>query len=328
MIDKESRKFISVVTPCRNEEGNMSELHRRITEVFKALPQYDYEMICIDNCSTDGTRAEIREICGRDPKFKAIFNVRNFGPVRSPWHGLLQGRGDAVIALCADLEDPPELIPEMLQKWEEGFKLVMGVKTGTDETGLIKHLRRAYYWLLNEISHVELTSGLTGFGLYDREVVDVLRDLNDPYPYVRGLIAELGWKLAPVPYHKPIRTRGVSKIKFMSLFDYALLGMVNHTKLPLRLATLLGMAVSGLSFFLAFYYLMRKLLFWEQFQAGLAPVLVGMFFLIGLLFLFLGLIGEYVGFIVTHVVRRPLVIEEERLNFKKPLPGDSPETKA
>jgi len=327
MTGEKTRKSISIVTACYNEEGNILELHRRITETLKELPQYDYEIICIDNCSTDGTRNEIRSLCGQDPKFKAIFNVRNFGHIRSPWHGFLQGRGDAVIFLCSDLEDPPELIPEMLQKWEEGYKLALGVKNGTDETGLIKYMRQAYYWLLNKVSNVEQTSGLTGFGLYDREVVKNFRALDDPYPYVRGLISELGWKLAPIYYHKPVRRRGFSKNNFMTLLDMALLGMVNHTKLPLRLATLLGFAVSGLSFILTFYYLIKKLLFWDQFQAGMAPVLIGFFFFIGLLFLFLGLIGEYVGFIVTHVVKRPLVIEEERLNFQKSLPDDLPGSK-
>jgi glycosyltransferase involved in cell wall biosynthesis len=313
----EDKKLISIVSACYNEEGNITELHDRITAVMQSLPQYDYEIIIIDNKSTDGTRKEIREICALDPKFKAIFNVRNFGHIRSPWHGFLQGHGDAAIFLCSDLEDPPELIPSMLEKWEAGYKLALAVREGTDERGLYPYLRKAYYRLLNKASNVEQVTGLTGFGLYDQEVVKTFRSLNEPYPYTRGLISELGWEIARIPFHKPVRPRGLTKNNLAIYLDMALLALVNHSRLPIRLATVSGVGISLLSFLVALYYLVRKLIWWDEFQAGVAPALIGLFFLIGLLFLFLGLLGEYIGLLVTHVVRRPLVVEELRINFPK-----------
>lgn len=308
--------FISIVTGCYNEHYNITELHDRICKIMATLPQYDFELICIDNFSTDGTREEIRDIARTDPRFKAIFNARNFGHIRSPWHVLLQAHGDVVIAINSDLEDPPELIPEFLAKWEQGYKIVAGVRASTDEKGIMPHVRSLYYTLLRKISDVEQIKGFTGFGLYDKSVVNTFRSLNDPYPYVRGLIAEFGWKRADVPFHKPYRTRGVSKGNVFIYLDMALLAVVNHSKLPLRLATLTGIIVSMASFLGAGYYSIRKLLFWDEFQAGIAPAIIGLFFLMGLLFMFLGLIGEYVGLVVTHVINRPLVIEEERINFK------------
>jgi glycosyltransferase involved in cell wall biosynthesis len=316
MTEKNNKKLISIVTGCYNEEGNIYELHDRITKVMGTLPNYDYEIVCIDNHSTDGTREEIKKICAQDPKFKAIFNVRNFGHIRSPSHAFFQGKGDLIIFLTSDLEDPPELIPEMVRKWEEGYKLAMAVRTSTKEKGLFPILRRFYYWLLDLVSDTKQIPGMTGFGLYDREVMLAFRDLNEPYPYTRGLIAEFGWEVAEIPFQKPFRKRGITKNNFMTYFDMALLAMVNHTKLPLRLATLSGMGISFFSFLVALYYLIRKLIFWDEFQAGIAPALIGLFFLIGLIFLFLGLIGEYVGFITTHVMHRPMVVEESRINFE------------
>lgn len=311
------RKTVSIVTACYNEEGNITELHQRLTKVMSALPQYDYEIIIIDNKSTDGTRKEIREICDRDPKFKAIFNVRNFGHIRSPWHAFLQGHGDCVIFLCSDLEDPPELIPSMLEKWEEGYKLAMAVRERTDETGIYPFLRKIYYKLLNYASNVEQVTGLTGFGLYDKAVMDAFRAIDDPYPYTRGLIAELGWEIARIPFQKPVRPRGLTKSNLPIYLDMALLAMVSHSRLPIRLATVAGAGISALSCLVAMYYLVRKLIWWDEFQAGVAPALIGLFFLMGLLFLFMGLLGEYIGLLVTHVVRRPLVVEELRINFAK-----------
>ena len=317
----ESKKTISIVTACYNEEGNITQLHERLTKVMEGLPQYDYEIIIIDNKSTDGTRREIKSICDRDPKFKAIFNVRNFGHIRSPWHAFLQGRGDAVVFLCSDLEDPPELVADMIAKWEEGYKLAMAVRTFTDEKGLYPFLRRLYYGVLTRVSDIKHVSGLTGFGLYDREVMDVFRSLDDPYPYSRGLIQELGWEMARIPFHKPVRRKGVTKNNLLVYLDMAMLALVNHSRLPLRLATVAGTAVSLVSILTGAYYLIRKLANWEEFQAGVAPAIIGLFFLLGLVFLFLGLMGEYIGLLVTHVVHRPLVIEEGRLNF----PPDPPE---
>jgi glycosyltransferase involved in cell wall biosynthesis len=315
MTENSSKKLISIVTSCYNEEGNIVELHDRLTKVMESLPNYSYEIICIDNHSTDGTSEEIKKLCVLDPKFKAIFNVRNFGPIRSPWHAFFQSRGDIIVVLCSDLEDPPELIPEMVKKWEEGYKLAMAVRISTEEKGLFPILRKLYYWLLNSVSDTKQLSGMTGFGLYDREVMLEFRKLNEPYPYTRGLISEFGWEVAEIPFHKPVRKRGITKNNFMSYLDMALLAMVNHTRIPIRLATLLGMAMSFFSFIVAFFYLIRKLIFWDEFQAGIAPALIGIFFLIGLIFIFFGIIGEYIGFITIHILNRPLVIEECRFNF-------------
>jgi glycosyltransferase involved in cell wall biosynthesis len=314
------KKKISIVTACYNEEGNIIELHDRLTNVMSTMPQYEYEIICIDNKSTDGTRKEIREICAKDPKFKAIFNVRNFGHIRSPNYAILKAKGDAVIFLCSDLEDPPEIIPEMLQKWEEGYKVVCTVRTSTEEKGIYPYLRKFFYYILNKLSQVKQISGLTGFGLYDKEVIQVFIELDDPYPYGRGLLAELGWEIAQIPFHKPVRSRGLTKNNILSYFEMGLLALVNHSKVPLRLSILTGVFISFISVFIGIYYFILKLIYWDQFQAGVAPALIGIFFLLGLLFLFLGIIGEYIYLVVTHVVHRPLVIEECRINFTEEKP--------
>lgn len=316
------RKKFSIVTCTYNETGNITEFCQRVTAVMSGLPQYDYEIIIGDNCSTDGTREEIRNICVNNKRIKAVFNTRNFGPVRSGVNVFMQAQGDAVIVLTSDLEDPPELIPKLVAQWEQGYKVVYLVRSATEEHGIMPLLRKLYYYGIGKISETLQIPNATGAGLYDRLVVQQLRDINDPYPYTRGLVAELGWPIGQVPFVKPVRKRGKSSYNFLRYFDYALTGIVNHSKLPLRLATLFGCAVSGLSFCAALYYLVMKLLYWDNFTLGLAPVAVGMFLLMGLLFLFLGLIGEYVGLVVTHVVKRPLVVEEERINFTEEPRGD------
>jgi glycosyltransferase involved in cell wall biosynthesis len=317
MSDCNEKKLVSFVTGCFNEEGNIIELHERISKVMSTFEHYDYEIICIDNYSTDSTRAQILDICRKDPKFKAIFNARNFGHLRSPAHAFFQATGDAIICLCSDLEDPPELAVEMIKKWEEGYKLALAVRVSTDEKGLFPIFRKVFYWGLNKVSDVRQIPGMTGFGLFDKSVQETLKTLNSPYPYTRGFISELGWQVAEIPFRKPVRKRGISKNNFMISFDLALLAMVYHTKLPLRLATLIGIGISSLSFLVAISYLIRKLIFWDQFQAGIAPALIGIFFLLGVLFLFLGLIGEYIGFITTYAVKFPLAVEEKRINFDK-----------
>lgn len=308
-------KKISIVTGCYNEAGNITEFWLRVSAVMKLLPQYDYEILIIDNCSTDKTRSEIRTICAKDTKVKAIFNVRNFGPVRSGSYAFFQCLGDAVIVLVSDLEDPPELIPTFIKQWEQGYKVVFSVRTASEERGLMPLARKVFYRLMVLISETKQIPNATGAGLYDQLVVSQMRGMNDPNPNMRWLVSELGWPVAQVPFVKPLRKRGVSSYNFMGYFDMALSGIVNHSKLPLRLATLTGCLVSFLSFCTGLYYLSMKLLLWDEFQLGLAPVIVGMFLSMGLLFLFLGLIGEYVGLLVTHVVRRPVVVEEERINF-------------
>ncbi len=308
-------KFISVVTPCYNEEGNVEQLYREIKAVFDDLPQYDYEHVYIDNASTDGTVAILREIAKRDPRVKIIVNNRNFGHVRSPYHGLLQAKGDAVIGMCSDLQDPPQLIVQFLEGWEEGYPIVLGQKTTSEEAPLFFFIRRCYYRLAKKLADVELIENVTGFGLYDRKVIEAFRGLDDSYPYVRGLISEMGYSVKRVAYMQATRKRGVTKNNFYTLFDVAMLGITSHSKVPLRLATMLGFAMSFISFLIAMGYLVAKLLFWNHFEFGLAPLIIGLFFFASLQLFCIGLVGEYIGFIHTQVLNRPLVVERERINF-------------
>lgn len=275
----------------------------------------DYELLFIDNASTDGTQEELRRLAAEDPRVKVILNQRNFGHVRSPYHGLLQARGDAVIVMGADLQDPPELIPEFIKRWREGFPVVVGEKTNSEESPVVFAVRRAYYRLVKNLADVELLENVTGFGLYDRKVIETFRALDDPYPYVRGLISELGFPVARVPYAQPRRQRGATKNNFYTLYDLAMLGITSHSKVPLRLAAMLGFTASILSFVVGMVYLIFKLLFWRWFALGVAPVVIGLFFLGSIQLFFVGVIGEYLGAIHTKVTRRPLVVEKERLGF-------------
>lgn len=310
------RKLISVVTPCFNEESNVEELHLRIAAQFDKLPGYDFEHIYIDNASTDGTAKVIRRLAGADSRVKAIFNTRNFGHIRSPIHAILQARGDAVISMASDLQDPPELIPAFIQQWEAGFKVVAGVKPKSQETPLMFALRRLYYATIGRIADVELIPNFTGFGLYDRTVIELVRRIDDPYPYFRGMIADLGFEHAEVPFEQPLRRRGITKNNFYTLYDIAMLGITGHSKVPIRLATMAGFALSGLSLLVALIYLVYKLLYWDQFSLGVAPILIGFFFFASIQLFFIGLLGEYILQIHTQVQKRPLVIERERINFR------------
>jgi len=309
-------KFLSITTPCYNEEGNVEELVAQVRAVMESLPDYDYEHLFIDNASQDNTPALLRELAASDPKIKIIFNNRNFGQVRSPYHALLQGAGDAVLVIACDLQDPPSLIPEFIEQWEEGFEVVVGQKIESEESRVIYGLRSCYYRLVRRLADVELLEHITGFGLYDRKVVESLRGLNDSYPYLRGLIAELGYRTACVPYCQPLRKRGLTKNNFYSLFDIAMLGITTHSKVPLRVATILGFAMSLVSCLSGFIYLFYKLLFWNTFNAGIAPLVIGMFFISSVQLFFLGIIGEYIGFIHTQTMKRPLVVERERVGFE------------
>jgi glycosyltransferase involved in cell wall biosynthesis len=312
----DSRKLISVVTPCFNEEGNVEELYRRIKAVFDELPQYDYEHIYIDNASTDGTMAILRRLAAQDSRVKVILNNRNFGHIRSPYYAVLQARGDAVIGMVSDLQDPPELIVDFLRKWEEGFPIVLGQKTNTEESTVFSILRRIYYRVVNRLADTELLENVTGAGLYDQKVIEIFREIADPYPYVRGLICELGFPVARIPFTQPRRKSGITKNNFYTLFDMAMLGVTSHSKVPLRLATMMGFAMSAFSFLAGLGYLFYKLIFWNSFQVGVAPLVIGLFFISSVQLMFLGIVGEYIGFIHTQIMRRPLVIERERLNFE------------
>lgn len=311
-----SGKLISVVTPCFNEEDNVDELYRRIAAQFAELPGYDYEHIFIDNASSDRTVDKIKVLAANDPRVRLIVNARNFGHIRSPMHAILQARGDAVISLASDLQDPPELIPQFIRHWEQGVPVVAGVKPQSKETPLMFLVRRLYYRTIGRISDVQQIQNFTGFGLYDRKVIEAIRRIDDPYPYFRGLIAELGFAHAEVPYIQPLRTRGITKNNFYTLYDMAMLGITSHSKIPLRLATMGGFALSAISLVVALIYLVLKLAYWREFSLGTAPILIGFFFFASVQLFFIGILGEYIAAIHTQILHRPLVIERERLNFE------------
>ncbi|MDE5703847.1 MAG: glycosyltransferase family 2 protein [Bacteroidales bacterium] len=310
-------KKISIITACYNEEENVSVLCERIRAVMKTLPQYDYEHVFIDNASKDHTVERIREEIAKDPQhIRCIVNARNFGHIRSPFHGMCQCYGDAVIAMASDLQDPPETIPALVEKWEAGYKVVIGVKNQSKENPLMFAVRKLFYNLLAKASETEQVKNFTGFGLYDKQFMDVLRKIDDPYPYFRGLVAELGFERAEVPFVQPKRERGKTHNNFYTLYDMAMLGFVNHSKLPLRLASFLGFGTAILSLLVAIVYFIYKLVYWESFSVGQAPLVIGLFFFSAVQLFFIGIIGEYVGAIHTQVRKRPLVIEKERINFE------------
>ena len=308
--------LLTILTACYNEEGNVREVYEQVKAAMETVPSYDFEHLFIDNASTDKTVDILRELAATDKRVKVIVNTRNFGQVRSPYHAFLQARGDAVISCVADLQDPPELIPQFVKKWEEGFKVVIGVKRGTREPWLIARTRRFYYWLVAKLStDVELVHNFTGFGLYDREVVEQFRSTNEQYPYFRGLVCDFGYARAEIGYVQPPRTRGRTKNDFFSLYDMAMLGITNHSKVPLRIAAMAGFVISILSLLVAFGYLIAKLIFWNQLQLGTAPLLIGIYFFGAVQLFFIGVLGEDIGAIHTQVHKRPLVVEKERINF-------------
>jgi polyisoprenyl-phosphate glycosyltransferase len=309
-------KLISIVSPCYNEEGNVEVLTDRVRELFAGLPQYRYEHIVIDNDSNDGTVQILRGIAQRDPNVKVILNARNFGHIRSPHHAILEANGDAVVVLLSDLQDPPEMIIDFLREWEAGFSIVVAIKTTSDENGLMYSIRSAYYKTVARLTDVKVLEHFTGFGLYDRRVIDILkRDFDDPYPYFRGQIAEIGLPYKELHYNQKRRVRGITKNNFYTLYDMAMLGITNLSKVPLRLVVFGGFVCAALSLFAGFAYLFAKLLFWNQFELGLAPTMIGLFFLGSVQLIALGIIGEYIGSIHTIVQNRPLVTEKERINF-------------
>lgn len=311
------KKTVSILTGCFNEEDNVAALSKAVASVFESLPQYDYEHIFIDNCSTDRTVAILREVIKTDKHVRVICNARNFGWIRSPFYGLLQCKGDAVIYLVADFQDPPELITKFLEKWEEGNKIVVGIKAHSKENPLMLGVRKFFYNLLSRASDGSEApiKNFTGFGLYDQKFIEVLRTLDDPYPFFRGLITELGFSRCEIEYSQPLRKGGKTKADFFALYDVAMLGFVNHSKLPLRLSAFIGFATAILSLLTAIVYTIYKLIFWSNFQVGIAPLVIGVFFFSSVQLFFVGIIGEYIGAIHTQVRKRPLVIERERINF-------------
>lgn len=310
--------LISVVVPTYNEQDNVGPLSRAIGEIIqKKLPEYDYEIIFIDNHSKDMTRERLAALCAADHRIKAIFNARNFGQIRSPFYGLLQSCGDCSIIMCADFQDPPELIYDFVKAWEKGNKIVIGVKSKSKESHLMYFLRSCYYKLIKKISEVEQIEQFTGFGLYDRDFVEVLKKLEDPNPYMRGIVAELGYDRAEIQYTQPKRASGKSKNNIFSLYDYAMVGITSYSKTVMRVATFLGFFMAALSMLAAIFYTVMKLLFWYNFAPGMAPLLLGVFFIGSVQIFFTGILGEYIISINTRVMRRPLVVEEKRINFSR-----------
>ena len=315
-----TKPLISIVTPCFNEEENVRELYQKVSAEMAKLPEYDFEHIFIDNASIDKTAVLIKEIAAQDNRVKLIINNRNFGHIRSPLHAYLQANGDAVIAMVADLQDPPELIPKLVEKWATGFKVVVCTKPSSKESLAMSLVRRIYYATIGRISEVELIPNFCGFGIYDREVIEAIRRIDDPYPYFRGLISEIGYEYATLSFTQPRRYRGITKNNFYSLYDTAILGLTSHSKVPIRLATFTGFTLSALSMLIAIGYLIAKLVLWDTFSIGTAPVLIGIFFFASVQLFFIGILGEYISAIHTHVMKRPLVIEKERVNFDTPDP--------
>ena len=311
-------KKISVLIPCYNEAENVGPISRAVTEILeKELPQYDYELVFIDNDSTDGTRDIIRGLCADNPRIKAILNARNFGQFNSPYYGMLQVTGDCVIEMVADFQDPVEMIPKYIHEWEKGYKIVIGIKTSSKENRLMYWLRSCYYKTIKKLSDVEQIEHFTGSGLYDREFIEVLRNLDDPTPFLRGIVAELGYRRKEIPYEQPRLRAGKTHNNFYRLYDAAMLSVTSYTKAGLRLATIFGSICAVVSMLIAMVYLVMKLIWWDRFPAGMAPMLIGMLFLGSVQLFFIGFLGEYIMSINQRVMKRPLVIEEERINFNE-----------
>ena len=308
-------KQISIITPTFNEVENITEWLKRVKVVIDEFSNYKFELIVIDNASTDGTQEQLRRLIDLEPRLKVILNARNFGPIRSHFYGLLQGSGDAVICLAADLQDPPELISRMIEEWEQGAKAVVAIKDTSDESQAFFFIRKLYYRVVDRLADIQTIQNFTGFGLYDHAIIDYCRSIKDPYPYFRGLISEIGLPVKKISFHQPVRKRGFSNCNWYVLYDVAMLGITNFSKVPLRLAAILGFATAFMSLVVAFCYLIYKLFFWISFPLGTAPLVIGLFFFSSVQLFFIGILGEYIGAIHTQVLKRPLVVEKERINF-------------
>jgi len=311
-------KTISIMVPTYNEEENVELMYEALKKIFQEkLGKYRYEILFIDNKSQDQTRKIIRNICKKDKQVKAIFNAQNFGQFNSPYYGLISTSGDCTISVAADFQDPVELIPQFVESWEEGYKIVIGIKNKSKESKVMYAFRSLYYKLIKKFSDVEQIEHFTGFGLYDREFIEVLRNLEDPDPYLRGIVSELGFDRKEILFTQPKRERGKSSNNWYRLYDAAMLGITSYTKVGLRMATILGFVISIISIIIAFVYLILKLCMWNSFQAGMAPLLIGVFLLGGIQIFFIGFLGEYILKINQRVMKRPLVVVEEKINFKK-----------
>lgn len=311
-------KKISIMIPCYNEEENVIPISKAVVEILtKELPEYDYELLFIDNCSKDNTQVLLREICSRNPNIKVILNAKNFGQFNSPYYGMCQTTGDCTICLCCDFQDPVEMIPKMVAEWEKGYKIVSCIKTASKENRIMRFLRTCYYKLIRKMSDVEQIEHFTGFGLYDKSFIEVLRKLDDPSPFLRGIVAELGYKRKDLEYTQAERRAGKTHNNWYSLYDAAMLSFTSYTKVGLRIATIMGFLFSVISVIFAIVYLVLKLMYWDRFPAGTAPILIGVFLFGSIQLFFIGLLGEYIMNINTRVMKRPLVIEEERINFEE-----------
>ena len=311
------KKTISIMVPTYNEEENVVLMYEALKNIFqKELKKYDYEILFIDNKSLDKTRTLIREICAKDKNVKAIFNAQNFGQFNSPYYGLISTTGDCTISVAADFQDPVEMIPKFVKEWENGYKIVIGIKNKSEESKIVYALRSLYYKMIKKFSEVEQIEHFTGFGLYDKDFIEVLKNLDDPDPYLRGIVAELGFERKEIPFTQPKRQRGKSSNNWYRLYDAAMLGITSYTKIGLRLATIVGFIISFLSVFVALIYLVLKLCNWNSFQAGIAPIIIGFFLLGGMQIFFIGFLGEYILNINQRIMHRPLVVVEEKLNFE------------
>ena len=310
-----NKKIITIVSPTYNEEENVLLFYSRVNEIIKNILNYQFEFLFIDNASTDETANILKDLAKQDKKIKVILNTRNFGHIRSPYWGIIQSQGDATIYLASDLQDPPELIPKFIDAWESGFKVVLGVKPESKLNFINHQLRKAYYLFLNKISNVSIVKNSTGFGLYDREVLNEVRKINDPYPFLRGIIAELGYEVKQILFLQERRNFGRTKNNFYTLYDIGMLGIISHSITPIRMASLVGFLVGSLSFIFALIFTILKLIYWDSFPLGISPIIIGMFFMFGLILIFIGFLGEYIGSIHTYLQKRPIVVEKERINF-------------
>ena len=305
---------ISIVTPTFNEIENIEKLCVEIKNEITKI-KCDYEHIIIDNSSTDGTIEKIKNLASKDKKIKVIINSKNYGHIRSPFYGILQSTGDATILMASDFQDPINMIGKYIQAWKNGSKIVLGEKVSSEESKFTFSLRKFFYNFLNHISDIELTKNTTGSGIFDKSVIQKLKLIDDPYPYFRGLIAEVGDEIKTIKFDQPLRKYGKTKNNFSTLFDIAMLGVVKHSRKPLRFMVLIGFISSIISFFIGIFYLIYKLLFWDSFSLGLAPIVIGIFIVSSIQITLLGLVGEYIGVILLHQRKLPLVIEKERINF-------------